>query len=191
MRRNGNDTPRLVKTAAEMEIAHKSGNIRGLFQLIRSLGRRPTPVSETIGQMDGTRIHNQARRMDHWAEHFEAQFSWATVTNSPNLPNVTNTWNLNLHPPIVDGIRRNLVQPKRIKLAVLITSCQLYSKMVAKVSYLRYACFLRKFGEPKVFRTIGANLLLSPFLRKETDVFVLTTEVCTAQINKLVCVRSY
>ena len=48
----------LVKKATEMEIAHKSGNIRWLFQLIRSVGRRPTTMSETIKALDGTLIHN-------------------------------------------------------------------------------------------------------------------------------------
>ena len=98
-----------------MEIAHKSGKIRGLFQLIRSLGRRPTPVSETIEDLGGTLIHNQARRMDRWVEHFEAQFSWTTTTGSPNLPNVTHTWDLNLDPPTVDEIRRNLAKLKSFK----------------------------------------------------------------------------
>ena len=94
-------------------------------------------MSETIEELDGTLIHNQARRMDRWAEHFEAQFSWATATDSPSLPNVTHTWDLNLDPPTVDEIRRNLAKLSVSKLAVLITFRQLYSKMVVKVSYLR------------------------------------------------------
>ncbi|VDP91665.1 unnamed protein product [Echinostoma caproni] len=65
-----------------MERAATVGNFRKLFHLIRVTGRKALGVSETICEADGSPIHNQQRRLERWAEHFKAQFSWSPAPAS-------------------------------------------------------------------------------------------------------------
>ncbi|GAA56659.1 ATP-binding cassette transporter [Clonorchis sinensis] len=53
-----------TQKAKEMEEAHKSGNARKLFQLIRATGPRKPPVSETIKDRNGVTISNKEERLD-------------------------------------------------------------------------------------------------------------------------------
>ena len=81
----------IVKKAREMEKAFATGNSCLLFSLTRSLGASPCSVSEAICEKDGSLIHNQDRRINRWAEHFEEQFSWPepTITRNLNLESHT------------------------------------------------------------------------------------------------------
>ena len=75
-----------VARCREMEKAAAIGNSRNLFRLIRNTGAKRPGVSETIREKDGAWIHSQARRLECWAEHFEAQFNWPSAT--AELPEV-------------------------------------------------------------------------------------------------------
>ena len=57
--------------AEEMEAANNAGNLRRLFQLIRTIGLRKLTVSETIIDGQGVLSSNKEKRLDRWAEHFE------------------------------------------------------------------------------------------------------------------------
>ncbi|VDP94812.1 unnamed protein product [Echinostoma caproni] len=42
----------------------------------RVVGRKALGLSESIYEADGSLVRNQQRRLERWAEYFEAQFSW-------------------------------------------------------------------------------------------------------------------
>jgi hypothetical protein len=108
----------LSEKASEMEAAFASGNIRRLFQLIRSTGSKRSLISETIKETDGTLIHNKSRRLTRRSEYFEGQFSWppACTTLPPHTSEVT-PWSVNLEPPTLTEVRDCLTALKRFKAA--------------------------------------------------------------------------
>ncbi|GAA52101.1 sorting nexin-1 [Clonorchis sinensis] len=60
-----------TQKAKEMEEAHKSGNARRLFQLIRATGPRKPPVSETIKDRNGVTVSNKTtKRVEQEQERF-------------------------------------------------------------------------------------------------------------------------
>ena len=86
-----------TKKTGEMETANNSGNIRRLFQLIRSTGPRRPTVSETIKDHQGVLI-SKKERLDRRADHFEEQFNWPAAAVSPGAQSMTEPWTVKLDP---------------------------------------------------------------------------------------------
>ena len=76
-----------IKKAEKMEATNNAGNVRRLFQLIRTTGPRKPTVNETIKDRQGILISNKEVRLDRWGEHFEEQFNLprAAVQSDTNL----------------------------------------------------------------------------------------------------------
>ena len=100
----------------EMEKAQACGNIRRLFQLIRTTGPKSNPVSESIKEKNGTLVHNKSRRLGRWAEYFKDQFSWPLATiRLPQCEPVITPWDVKLDPPTLDEVRDSIRALKRFK----------------------------------------------------------------------------
>ena len=83
-----------------MEPANNAGNVRRLFQLIRTTGPQKSPVSETIKDKLETIIANKEERLDRWIEYFEEQFNWSPSAGSLDLQTMAEPWAVNVDPPI-------------------------------------------------------------------------------------------
>ncbi|XP_013783218.1 uncharacterized protein LOC106467415 [Limulus polyphemus] len=103
--------------AQDMENANNSGNLRRLFQLIRSTGPRKLGVSETVCEKNGTLITNRGRRLECWTEHFKDQFSWPSVSAPLEMSSQTDVWTTNLEPPTEEEIVSCINSMKRFKAA--------------------------------------------------------------------------
>jgi hypothetical protein len=95
----------LTEKANEMEVAFASGNIRKLFQIIRSTGPKGSSVSETIKEANGTLIHNKSRRLARWAGHFETQFCWPPASVLLSHTYEFEPWSVSLEPPSQTEVR--------------------------------------------------------------------------------------
>ena len=92
-------------------------NSRLLFQLIRNTGKLRKPVSETISDKCGNLIHNQAERLERWAEYFQDQFSWPAAQGLiPDEPQ-QEEWLVNTNPPSESEVRNCIKALKRDKAA--------------------------------------------------------------------------
>ena len=103
--------------AAEMESASAVGDYRKLFHLIRATGKKRLGVSEVICEADGSTIYDLQRRLDRWAEHFQAQFNWPAVQSPPENVASIAPWAVPLEAPTVAEISRVLRALKRYKAA--------------------------------------------------------------------------
>lgn len=63
-----------MEHVASMENSHK------LFHVILATIRKALGVSEMICEADDLPIYNQQRRLLHWTEHFQKQFSWPSAS---------------------------------------------------------------------------------------------------------------
>jgi hypothetical protein len=99
-----------------MEVANAAGNVRRLFQLIRSTGPKALSVSETITEQDGTAICNRNRRLSRWGEYFRGQFSWAPATTTFDIPQ-SNTWQVTMAAPSKLELQTCISSLKRNKAA--------------------------------------------------------------------------
>ena len=70
-----------------------------------------------ICEKDGTLIHSQQRRLHRWSEHFQERFSWPESTTPFSSDNPNPEWDVNISPPTVAEITRELQLPKRNKAA--------------------------------------------------------------------------
>ena len=102
-----------IKKTEEMEAANNPGNIRRLFQLIRSTGPRRPTVSETIKDHQGILISEKKERLDRWADHFEEQFNWPAAAVSPGAQSTTEPWTVKLDPPSSSEVREIISSLKR------------------------------------------------------------------------------
>lgn len=104
-----------TERAREMENAAASGNTRKLFHLIRATGKKRPGVSETICEMDGSLIHNRKRRLQRWAEHFQAQFNWPSATSYSHSNNICVPWSVPTEPPSEEEIHKEIQFLRRHK----------------------------------------------------------------------------
>ncbi len=63
----------------ETERAAACGDTRKLYQMLKSVSRRPAGVGEVLLERDGSVIPDQARKLCRWEEHF-------SVTQHPRTP---------------------------------------------------------------------------------------------------------
>ncbi|GAA49321.1 ATP-binding cassette transporter [Clonorchis sinensis] len=102
-----------TQKAKEMEEAHKSGNARRLFQLIRATGPRKPPVSETIKDRNGVTISNKEERLDRWAEYFEQQLSRQPAGAHLEPTGDVEPWTVNVEPPTASEVYDCICSLKR------------------------------------------------------------------------------
>ncbi|CAH8623694.1 unnamed protein product [Dicrocoelium dendriticum] len=103
--------------ASEMEMAAALGSHRELFRLIRETGSRRPDVSETIRDEGGQAIHNLAKRLERWAEHFERQFNRLELLDYSPATDRPAPWAVHLDPPSRSEVEREIEQLKLNKAA--------------------------------------------------------------------------
>ena len=154
--------------------ANNTGNVRRLFQLIRTSGPGKSSVSETIKDKLGNIITNKEERLDQWAEYFDEQFNWSPSTSSLDLQTMAEPWAVNLDPPSLSEIRECI---SSLKLLVPMIFHQLCSKMGAIPSFGAYFTCLHAYGILRPSLITKASQLLYPYSRKVLGMSVVTTEV--------------
>ncbi len=91
--------------AEETERAAACGDTRKLYQMLKSVSRRPAGVGDVLLERDGNVISDQGRKLCRWEEHFKEFLNHAAPPNtafSP-LPTYTaETYPCDVDPPTLD-----------------------------------------------------------------------------------------
>ncbi len=72
--------------AEETERAAACGDTRKLYQMLKSVSRRPAGVGEVLLERDGNVIPDQARRLSRWEEHFKELLNHAAPPKTAFSP---------------------------------------------------------------------------------------------------------
>ncbi|KER29237.1 hypothetical protein T265_04084 [Opisthorchis viverrini] len=67
-----------------------------------------------LGNINGSLIHSQKRRLERWAEHFEEQFCWPPATQPVEIMRM-GEWNASLDRPSEEEIGYEIALLKREK----------------------------------------------------------------------------
>ena len=106
-----------IAKAQEMEKAAAIGNSRVIFQLIRNTQPRKLKVSEVIWEEDGTLIPSQHHHLHRCSDHFQEHFSRPESATPFRSDNPNPEWDVDISPPTVAEITRELQLLKRNKAA--------------------------------------------------------------------------
>ncbi len=72
--------------AEETEWAAACGDTRKLYQVLKSVSRRPAGVGEVLLERDGSVIPDQARMLCRWEEHFKELLNHAAPPSTAFSP---------------------------------------------------------------------------------------------------------
>ena len=126
----------------------------------------PQTQSEVICEKDGTLIHSQHRRLHRWSEHFLEQFSWPESTTPFSSDNPNPEWDVDISPPTVAEITRELQLLKRNKAAGPDGLSPTLFKDGGEALTIALTRLLALIWESEVVRQNGARHLLFLFTRK-------------------------
>ncbi len=83
------------------------GDTRKLYQVLKSVSRRPAGVGEVLIERDGSVIPNQARKLCRWEEHFKELLNHAAPPNTASSPlptSVAETYPCDVDPPTLEEV---------------------------------------------------------------------------------------
>ncbi len=91
----------------ETERAAACGYTRKLYQMLKSVSRRPAGVGEVLLARDGSVIPDQGRKLCRWEEHFKELLNHAAPLNtafSPLPTSTAETYPCVVDPPTLDEV---------------------------------------------------------------------------------------
>ncbi len=93
--------------AKKTERAAACGDTRKLYQMLKSVSRRPAVVGELLLERDGSVIPYQARKLCRWEAHFKELFNHAVPPNtafSPPDTSAAENYHCEVDPPILEEV---------------------------------------------------------------------------------------
>ncbi|PVD26786.1 hypothetical protein C0Q70_14464 [Pomacea canaliculata] len=101
----------------EAETAATQGNMKRLYEIIRTLSGKSVNSNKPVKDKNGKTITNDAEQRDRWMEHFEEMLNRPHPPSLPDIPPATAQLHVNTSPPTRTEIIKAIKSMKNGKVA--------------------------------------------------------------------------